>query len=172
MLRSMRHLFQSTVLDFTKNDTLQRCGGQDSNLRTDKEWDLNPPPLTKLGDPRTTWWQRMSDFKPPMGEAFLHNIDRPSSRFCHALAPTMACADANRFRRIRPVTRCGVSVKITRCVGRLAWRPRAWRRERDRCLERATAPAGSRRRTRHLAWKDGPCSNRPTRNLRQQTRRL
>ena len=28
------------------------CGGQDSNLRTDKEWDLNPPPLTKLGDPR------------------------------------------------------------------------------------------------------------------------
>ena len=25
--------------------------GQDSNLRTDKEWDLNPPPLTKLGDP-------------------------------------------------------------------------------------------------------------------------
>ena len=28
------------------------CGGQDSNLRTNKEWDLNPPPLTKLGDPR------------------------------------------------------------------------------------------------------------------------
>ena len=22
------------------------------NLRTNKEWDLNPPPLTKLGDPR------------------------------------------------------------------------------------------------------------------------
>ena len=30
------------------------CGGQDSNLRTDKEWDLNPPPLTKLGDPAQT----------------------------------------------------------------------------------------------------------------------
>ena len=30
------------------------CGEQDSNLRTDKEWDLNPPPLTKLGDPRAT----------------------------------------------------------------------------------------------------------------------
>ena len=34
------------------NGALLRCGGQDSNLRTDKEWDLNPPPLTKLGDPR------------------------------------------------------------------------------------------------------------------------
>ena len=32
----------------------RQCGGQDSNLRTDKDWDLNPPPLTKLGDPRAT----------------------------------------------------------------------------------------------------------------------
>ncbi len=30
------------------------CGGQDLNLRTNKEWDLNPPPLTKLGDPRAS----------------------------------------------------------------------------------------------------------------------
>ena len=28
------------------------CGGQDSNLRTDKDCDLNAAPLTKLGDPR------------------------------------------------------------------------------------------------------------------------
>lgn len=49
-----------------ENGTLRRCGGQDSNLRTDKEWDLNPPPLTKLGDPRANRWQALLDFKPPM----------------------------------------------------------------------------------------------------------
>ena len=39
-------------LKIIANAALRGCGGQDSNLRTDKEWDLNPPPLTKLGDPR------------------------------------------------------------------------------------------------------------------------
>ncbi len=39
------------------------CGGQDSNLRTNKEWDLNPPPLTKLGDPRASWGRRLLDLK-------------------------------------------------------------------------------------------------------------
>ena len=29
------------------------CGEQDSNLRTDKDCDLNAAPLTKLGDPRS-----------------------------------------------------------------------------------------------------------------------
>ena len=43
-------------------DTM-RCGGQDSNLRTNKEWDLNPPPLTKLGDPRADWGRRLLDLK-------------------------------------------------------------------------------------------------------------
>ena len=49
-----------------KNALLRRCGGQDSNLRTDKEWDLNPPPLTKLGDPRAGCGRGRADFKPPM----------------------------------------------------------------------------------------------------------
>ena len=40
-----------------------RCGEQDSNLRTNKEWDLNPPPLTKLGDPRADWGRRLLDLK-------------------------------------------------------------------------------------------------------------
>ena len=30
----------------------KKCGEQDSNLRTDKDCDLNAAPLTKLGDPR------------------------------------------------------------------------------------------------------------------------
>ena len=42
-------------------------GEQDSNLRTDKEWDLNPPPLTKLGDPRAGRWCGLLNFKPPIG---------------------------------------------------------------------------------------------------------
>ena len=45
---------------------LQGCGGQDSNLRTDKEWDLNPPPLTKLGDPRASLGRCRPVLKPPM----------------------------------------------------------------------------------------------------------
>ena len=54
------------MLKLEKNRILRRCGGQDSNLRTDKEWDLNPPPLTKLGDPRAGRWQAPVDFKPPI----------------------------------------------------------------------------------------------------------
>ena len=29
-----------------------KCGEQDSNLRNSMYWDLNPAPLTKLGNPR------------------------------------------------------------------------------------------------------------------------
>ena len=30
------------------------CRGQDLNLRTTEDWDLNPAPLTKLGNPCLT----------------------------------------------------------------------------------------------------------------------
>ena len=59
-------LYQNRQSQRELNEALIGCGGQDSNLRTDKEWDLNPPPLTKLGDPRADRWRGHVDFKPPM----------------------------------------------------------------------------------------------------------
>ena len=39
------------------------CGEQDSNLRTDKDCDLNAAPLTKLGDPRSDSYFRFPFIK-------------------------------------------------------------------------------------------------------------
>ena len=86
-------------------DTM-RCGGQDSNLRTNKEWDLNPPPLTKLGDPRADWGRRLLDLK----QAIHWDAEKPA----FSITVMISCAEMFSVVVMVPLSvACDTSAPIT-----------------------------------------------------------
>ena len=86
-------------------DTI-RCGGQDSNLRTNKEWDLNPPPLTKLGDPRADWGRRLLDLK----QAIHWDAEKPA----FSITVMISCAEMFSVVVMVPLSvACDTSAPIT-----------------------------------------------------------
>ncbi len=83
-----------------------RCGGQDSNLRTNKEWDLNPPPLTKLGDPRADWGRRLLDLK----QAIHWDAEKPA----FSITVMISCAEMFSVVVMVPLSvACDTSAPIT-----------------------------------------------------------